>query len=222
MRRAGSVSLLATAVMAVSVPALADPDAATAQRNAHPSPSSSSGPRSWQADFADKFRKHRPTPEEMREAMSAAHANQKERHEAHVADIERRFPRSALREPEVMAEFRVYARRMAFLNRAKVVATTDLEEPKRSTTLTRIDALMNAEQARHERRVAALRAKAGPGASGSAVASAFPPSPPSADAVSSPPPLAAASTMPSPSAKHPGPFGPPGSNQHAHPRGKAP
>jgi hypothetical protein len=154
--------------------------------------------------------------------MSAARESRKERHEAHVADIERRFPRSALMQPEVLAELRGYARRMAFLNRAKVVATTELEEPKRSATIARIEALTAAEQARHERRLAALRAKTGPAASGAAVASAFPPSSSSADAVLSPPPLAAASTMPSPSAKHPGPFGPPGANAHHHPKDKQP
>jgi hypothetical protein len=66
---------------------------------------------------------------------------------------------------------------MAFLNRAKVVATTELDEPKRTTTIARIDKLIAAEQARHQKRLEAARARAAAAPSGAP--SARPPSAPS-------------------------------------------
>src|SRR6187455_1815324 len=45
-----------------------------------PAPSGSAGPaRSWQAEVAEAFRKHRPNKEELRDAITAAQANAKGR-----------------------------------------------------------------------------------------------------------------------------------------------
>jgi hypothetical protein len=125
-----------------------------------PAPSGSGPPRSWQAEVAEQFRKHRPNQEESRMAIASARATAHARRDAHIADLRQRYGAGALANREVLGELRAHARRMAFLNRAKVVATTELDEPKRTTTLTRIDKLIAAEQARHQKRLEAARARA--------------------------------------------------------------
>jgi hypothetical protein len=63
---------------------------------------------------------------------------------------------------------------MAFLNRAKLVATTELDEPKRTAALGRIDKLVASEQARHQTAIQKLKAESPPTPSASAVSSAVP------------------------------------------------
>lgn len=133
-----------------------------------PAPSGSAGDvRSWQADLAEAFRKHRPNKEELRDAITAAQASAKGRREARLLEMRHRYPAATLARREVFEELRVHARRMAFLNRAKVVATTELDEPKRTKVIERVDKLMQNEQARHQKRMEALRT-AGPGEPGGA------------------------------------------------------
>jgi hypothetical protein len=64
---------------------------------------------------------------------------------------------------------------MAFLNRAKFIATTELDDPKRSSALVRIDKLLAREKERHQRRVEKLKSNVPtPGPSGSASATPVP------------------------------------------------
>lgn len=136
-----------------------------------PAPSGSAPPRSWQAELAEQFRKHRPNHDEATRAITEARATSRARREAHIAELKERYPRHALASREGLGELRAHARRMAFLNRAKVVATTELDEPKRTTTLARIDKLLAAEQTRHQKRMEALRTPAAaPSGAPSAVA----------------------------------------------------
>jgi hypothetical protein len=114
-------------------------------------------PRSWQAEVAEQFRKHRPSSDEANRAIAEARATARARREAHIADLKQRYPGMTLGNREGLGELRAHARRMAFLNRAKVVAATELDEPKRTTTLARIDKLLAAEQTRHLKRMQALR-----------------------------------------------------------------
>jgi hypothetical protein len=153
--------------------------------------------RSWQADVAEAFRKHRPNKEELRDAITKAQASAKGRREARLLEMRQRYGAAAFANREVLAEFRVHARRMAFLNRAKVVATTELDEPKRSKVIARVDKLTQSEQERHEKRMEAFRA-ARPGEPGGAPSLAA-----SAAASGAAPPLAQSSATP------PKPQGPP-------------
>jgi hypothetical protein len=93
-------------------------------------------------------------------AIAEGRATARARREAHIAELRQRYPGSALSTREGLGELRAHARRMAFLNRAKVVATTELDEPKRTMALARIDKLLAAEQTRHQKRMEALRTSA--------------------------------------------------------------
>jgi hypothetical protein len=151
--------------------------------HAHPAPSGSAFPgpgfRGGQADIAEAFRKHRPSQEELKSAMAAAHENAKVRREARMLEVRQRFGADVLARREVFEELRVHARRMAFLNRAKLVATTELEEPKRTKALARIDKLTAIEQSRHQARIAKLREASSADAGGTArlASSVMPPAP---------------------------------------------
>jgi hypothetical protein len=140
-----------------------------------PSGSASAGPRHIHGDWAEDFRKRRPTPKELVERLAEIKASAGARRSAHMAEVRARFG-AALGRHEVMEELRRHARRVAFLNRAKFIATTELDEPKRTTVLARIDKLITKEKARHERRVEKLKTNApSPGPSGSASAAPTPP-----------------------------------------------
>jgi hypothetical protein len=171
MMRLGILSLAGATVLGLAGPASAEPDkpehANSAARRAHPVPSGS-GFHLGQAELAESFRKHRPNQEELKAAMTAAREGAKVRREARILEVRQRYGLGALSRREVLDELRVHARRMAFLNRAKLVATTELEEPKRAKALARIDKLTAAEKTRHEERIAKLRATSPGDADGNA------------------------------------------------------
>lgn len=226
MKRSGFAAWVGVASIGVTAPVFAD-DTPRGVMHAHPSPSASvnggprhfrpdnGGPRNWQSDLADSFRLHRPTQEQMRAAIAAAHATAQARRQAHMAEARQRYGALASSNREVFVELRVHARRMAFLNRAKLVATTELEDPKRSTVLARIEKLTAAEQARHLGRMDALKANAAPAPSAGAPTEGNP-----AEGV------AVASATPLPSGKPGKPAGPPlkppGLHKPAGPKGSAP
>jgi hypothetical protein len=140
-------------------------------------PSGSAGFRHPRPDWADGFRKKRPDPKEIQAHIAEFRASAAARRAEHMSEIRQRFGPKLLGTREFAEEFRHHARRMAFLRRAKFVATTELEEPKRTAALARIDKLTEREQARHERRVEKLKSnQPSPGPSGapSAAASAAP------------------------------------------------
>ena len=147
-----------------------------------PGPSGSAAGRGWdakknqgdQGDLAEQFRHHRPKPDEAAAKLGELRSTFAARRQAHRERMRAEFGPGALRHPEVFAELRKHARRMAFLNRAKLVATTELDEPKRTATLGRIDKLLASEQARHQTAIQKLKAATPPSPSASAVASAVP------------------------------------------------
>ena len=127
-------------------------------KNAAAAPSGSAHLRSAQDDMAEQFRKHRPNGPELQAKLAELRATGGARRAAHVAELRVRFGAAALHDKALVGELRAHARRVAFLNRAKLVATTELDEPKRTAALARIDKLMAREQQRHERRVEKLKA----------------------------------------------------------------
>jgi hypothetical protein len=174
------------ALVGVAVVALASLAVAQAGPGEHkgrrpmPGPGPGAGPvpsssarflRGGQADLAEQFRRRRPKPEELEAKLGELRKTAGERREAHRNELRARFGQ-ALGRKDLNAELAKHARRLAFLNRAKVVATSELEEPKRTAALARIDKLLAAENARHDGAVQKLGTPAP-----SSVASAAAPAP---------------------------------------------
>lgn len=147
-----------------------------------PAPSGSGPAHGWpghpnqagEGDLAEQFRRHRPKPEEAEAKLGELRASFAARRQAHREMLRADFGKGELGHPDLVAELRKHARRMAFLNRAKLVATTDLDEPKRTATLTRIDKLLASEQTRHQTALQKLKTAGAPNSSASAVATAAP------------------------------------------------
>ncbi len=139
-----------------------------------PAPGGGWGSRGSQGDLAEMFRHHRPKPEEAKARIAEFHQTFAARREAHRELVRTEFGGTALSHPDLVAELRKHARHVAFLDRAKLVATTELAEPKRSATLARIDKLTAREEARHNAAVQKLKGEPGPTPSTLAAASGAP------------------------------------------------
>ncbi len=96
----------------------------------------------------------------------------KERRKAHQSELRERFDATVLRSAPFKEELRIHARRMAFLNRAQVVAQSELTGDKQKKTLARIDKLIELESQRHEKAVARIKGGDAPTPPGSAIAAA--------------------------------------------------
>jgi hypothetical protein len=161
--------LLGLATVAVAKPERAEKSDLAEKMRKSPSaaPSGSSSVRSIEDEVGETFRKHRPKPAEIEAKLAELRATHAERRAAHLAAIKTRFSGPALHDKALVAELRAHARRLAFLSRAKFIASTQLDEPRRGATLTRIDKLMTRENERHERKVQKIKqAIAAPNASG--------------------------------------------------------
>ena len=144
-------------------------------RGSAAAPSGSSNVRSLQGEMAEEFRRHRPKPHELEAKLGELRATGPARRAAHRAELRLHYAGAVLHNKDLLAELRQHARRVAFMTRAKFIATTELEEPKRTAALARIDKLMSREQARHERKVEKLKlAVPPPGPSGAPSAAATP------------------------------------------------
>lgn len=179
----GLVAALAAGVLfGTALLARAKPDKDFAGRLAHrpePPPSASApgrGPGSHgsQGDLAEMFRHHRPKPEEAKARIAEFRQTFAARREAHRELVRTEFGGAALSHPGLIAELKKHARHLAFLDRAKLVATTELAEPKRSATLARIDQLTAREEARHTAAIQKLKGEPAPTPSALAAASSAP------------------------------------------------
>jgi|SRR5687768_800770 len=94
----------------------------------------------------------------------------KERRKAHHDEVRGRFDAAVLKAAPFKEEFRHHARRMAFLNRAQVVAQTELTGDKQKKTLARIDKLIELETQRHDKALEKLKGGEAATPAGSAVA----------------------------------------------------
>ncbi|HTQ05442.1 MAG TPA: hypothetical protein VMI54_16375 [Polyangiaceae bacterium] len=159
---------VSVALAVVTLAALVAAQPRLAERMQHrqgPAPAGSAHwPRSGQDDLAEQFRKRRPKPAELQAKLSELRASAGARRDAHRAELRSEFGDAALARKDFQAELGKHARRLAFLSRAKLVATTELDEPKRSATLTRIDQLLAKENTRHDGAVQKLKASSVPGA----------------------------------------------------------
>lgn len=138
----------------------------------HPLPSGSTAP--WRG-LGDAAHGRGPNAAKLRAKLEALRASGPARRAAHIAVLQRRFGQAALGSAPLRQELATHARRMAFLKRARLVATTELEESKRDSAVARIDKLVTLEQERHERRLAELHLDhPAPGPSGSAAPTTAP------------------------------------------------
>jgi hypothetical protein len=106
--------------------------------------------------------------EALRKKIEELRATHRERRSARVAELRSKYGAMHLRSRPLTMELRHHARRTAYLNRARLIAENEIDEPKRAKVLARIDELVEKENARHERHVARLTGDAGPSPSGSA------------------------------------------------------
>jgi len=87
---------------------------------------------------------------ELKERLDELRASVGERRKEHRRQLAERYSRE-LERPNVREELRHHARRSAFLNRALLVAQTELDAKKGAKTVERIEKLIEKENARHER-----------------------------------------------------------------------
>lgn len=157
MKPCASAAILSAAVVAIAAFASAQsPPGERMQRRAPP-PGSARWAHGGQEELAEQFRKRRPKPEEVQAKLRELHATADARRDEHRAELRKEFG-NALGRKDLDDELRKHARRNAFLSRAKLVATTELDEPKRSAALARIDKLSAQENTRHDRAVQKLKA----------------------------------------------------------------
>lgn len=128
--------------------------------------------RSEVAELVNALRAGELTRAEFEAKFKELRKTAKERRKARLAEVRERFDAAVLRGAPVREEFRHHARRMAFLNRAQVVAKTELTGDKQKKTLARIDKLIELENQRHEKALARLKGGDTPTLPGSAIAAA--------------------------------------------------
>lgn len=112
--------------------------------------------------------------EDLKDKLNKLRENSGERGKQHRQELGKRWG-SALAMPPAREELRQHARRMAFLNRAMVLAETEAKDKNKDKLLERISKLIDKENQRHER--AMERFKSTPAAAASA-----PPAPSAAPA----------------------------------------
>jgi hypothetical protein len=151
MRPASAIRLAGAVFFALTGLAHAEPEAADKMsRRPRAAPSGSSQwSRSGQEELAESFRHHRPKPDEVEAKLRELRATAEVRRDAHRALLRTQFTSATLERQDLRDELAKHARRVAFLNRAKLVATTELDEPTRGAALARIDRLTAKEEARH-------------------------------------------------------------------------
>lgn len=106
------------------------------------------------AAFEAKRAERKEERAEIKEAWKSYKEQRKARRQARRAELKEKLG-DDIKRPVVKAELRLHARRSARLNRIRVLAKADGKD----ALVTRVDALIAKEKARHEKRVAALKAK---------------------------------------------------------------
>lgn len=106
--------------------------------------------------------------EDLKAQLDKLHQSAAERGKAHREDLLKRWG-SALSAPSAQNELKLHARRMAFLDRALLVAQTD-NKPNKDKMLERISKLIDKENQRHESAMARLAAEPPPAPGKPAVA----------------------------------------------------
>ncbi len=99
---------------------------------------------------------------EMKERLAELRSSMKERQREHKKALAQRYV-GVIERPNVREELRRHARRAALLNRALLVAQTELDAKKGAKTVERIEKLLEKEDARHEKAMLRFETEAGEG-----------------------------------------------------------
>lgn len=114
--------------------------------------------------------------EELKDKLAKLRENAGERSKEHRHELGKRWG-SALAVPAAREELKLHARRMAFLNRALVLAQTEAKDKDKDKLLERIGKLIDKEDERHERAMERFKSMPTPGASAAAPAAPAAPTP---------------------------------------------
>jgi hypothetical protein len=134
----------------------------------------------WDADLHAGFRDRHLKPEAVKQKIEEWRAARGERRREHVEAIRAHWGQ-ALGRPEVVAELKRHALRMATLGRIEELAATERTGDARTRVLDRVEKLRTRENERHERAMQKLAAGgAAPGPSGSAAPTPAPSAAPAA------------------------------------------
>lgn len=99
---------------------------------------------------------------ELKERLAEIRASVKARQKEHKQSVAQRYG-TVIERPAVREELRHHARRSAFLNRALLVAQTELDAKASAKTADRIEKLIEKENARHERAMQRFETEGGEG-----------------------------------------------------------
>jgi hypothetical protein len=139
------------------------------------------GFRNAMSELREEMKAGKLTKEELKAKLAALHESAGDRGKAHRQELSKRWG-GTLANPSAVEELKHHARRMAFLNRAMLLAQTEVKQDKDKLT-DRISKLIDKENARHEQAMARLQAAPAPAAA-AAAASAAPAAAPAASAAS--------------------------------------
>ncbi len=103
------------------------------------------------------------TKDELKQKLTQLHQTTGERKKEHREELGKRWG-NVLAKPPARDELKVHARRMAFLNRALVLAQSDTK-PDKEKTIERITKLIDKENARHEQAMTRIQSQPAPTAS---------------------------------------------------------
>lgn len=109
--------------------------------------------------------------EELKDKLAKLHESAGERGKEHRHELGKRWD-GALAMPATREELKHHARRMAFLNRALVLAQTEAKDKDKDKLLERITKLIDKEDERHERAMERFKSMPAPGAAASAAPAA--------------------------------------------------
>ncbi|MFZ5889546.1 MAG: hypothetical protein ACOY0T_00610 [Myxococcota bacterium] len=108
-------------------------------------------------ELRERVKAGKITKEELKEKLQKLHGTEAERGREHKQELADRWG-SAVSRPSATEELRHHARRMAFLNRAMMLAATENVQ-KKDKVSERISKLIDLENQRHERAMQRLKAE---------------------------------------------------------------
>ena len=114
------------------------------------------GPRGAMRELHDELKAGKIKKEDLKDRLAKLHETAGERGKQHRQELNKRWG-GALAQPSAVEELKHHARRMAWLNRAMVVAETEAKDKDRTKLTERISKLIDKENDRHERAMEKLK-----------------------------------------------------------------
>jgi hypothetical protein len=137
----------------------------------------------WE-ELRERFRDKKAKPEELKKKFEEWHASRDERRREHQHGLMAHWG-PAVAKPDVMAELKTHARRLAWISRMEEIAATEKSGDDRQHRLDRLEKMREHENKRHDRVMQQATTSAGAAASAAPASSVAP--------AAAPPPAPAAS-----------------------------